>query len=118
MRIPDPGVKKALYPGSATLLGGRGGGVHNGIPGDESTQWYTWGWEYTIPYLGMRVHESEDLPGQLQLDVQLSQVEMVAQRQQALHTVYTVYTRQMIKFSSTKTLKRYIVIREKDRRGQ
>jgi hypothetical protein len=45
-------------------------------------------------YLGMRVDESEDLPGQLQLDVQLSQVEMVAQPQQALHTVYT---RHMIK---------------------
>jgi hypothetical protein len=40
-------------------------------------------------YLGMRVHESEDFPGQLQLDVQLSQVEMMTQRQQALHTVYT-----------------------------
>jgi hypothetical protein len=72
MRIPDPGVKRALDPGSATLLGE----------------------EYTMVYLGMRVHESEDLPGQLQLDVQLSQVEMVAQRQQALHTVYT---RHMIK---------------------
>jgi hypothetical protein len=61
MLIPDPRVKKALDPGSATLL------------------WV---------YLGMRVDESEDLPGQLQLDVQLSQVEMVAQPQQALHTEY------------------------------
>jgi hypothetical protein len=54
------------------------------------------GREFTMVYLGMRVHESEDLPGQLQFDVQLSQVEMMTQPQQAL---YTVYTRHMIRLN-------------------